>query len=118
MYILTAIIPRDRGGHHSLGISHTRETGPADIGAIGEEVDEVLGLGQLVQERSPLDTALQKGGSSHDGSQRLHTSTGGEMVRTRRRREKNQRIWRKRERQDREGGARKRKKGSKSPRAD
>ena len=32
-----------------LGITHTRETGPADVRAIGKEINQVLCFGQFVE---------------------------------------------------------------------
>lgn len=49
-----------------LGISHTREARPADIGAMRKQVNEIFWLGQLAQKRWPPDTASQQRRGSHD----------------------------------------------------
>lgn len=48
-----------------LGVSHTREAGPADIRAMREEMDQILSFSKLVEIRGPSNTALQEGRSSH-----------------------------------------------------
>ena len=59
-----------------LGVPNTREPGPADISAMGEEIDEVLGLGQLAQVGGASNTTLQKCGGGHDDGR---LKIGGEI---------------------------------------
>lgn len=57
---------REMKNHHDvLGIPDTRETGPANVGAVGEERNEVLRFGELAQVRGPLDTASEQSRRSH-----------------------------------------------------
>lgn len=58
---------RKRTVVYALGISNTSEAGPADIGSVGEVVDEILCFGQFLEHRRALDPALQEGRSCHCG---------------------------------------------------
>lgn len=103
--------------HDVLGIPDTRETGPADVGAVGEERNEVLGFGELGQVRGPLDTASEQSRRSHcddegrrdDKTRKKETSGDGPRKRKiwglgkenqekKRRREREEKEKRKRER--------------------
>lgn len=55
-----------------LGITDTGESGPTNVRAIGEVVNQILGFGELLQIRWAPYTALQQGRSRHD--------VGGESV--------------------------------------
>lgn len=43
-----------------LGITNTRKPGPADIRAMRKQINKILGLGQLVKVRRPLNTASEE----------------------------------------------------------
>lgn len=45
----------------ALGIADAREAGPANVGAIGKVVNQVLGLAQLLEHRRALDARLEGG---------------------------------------------------------
>lgn len=59
-----------------LGVPDTRETRPADIRAMREQIDQILCLGELVQVGRPTDTALEKRRGSHDDEATTTTKRG------------------------------------------
>lgn len=43
-----------------LGVTDAGEAGPAHVGAVGEVVEQVLRLADLVEHRRPLDAGLER----------------------------------------------------------
>lgn len=56
-----------RGMEGVLGISHTGEARPTDVGAIGKVAQQILWAAQLRQHRRPADARLQGGRSDWRG---------------------------------------------------
>lgn len=48
-----------------LGVSNTSEAGPANVGAIGEVVKQVLGLCELLEVARPSDSLSEQRGDRH-----------------------------------------------------
>lgn len=53
------------GGGSLLGVANAGEAGPADVRVVREQVDEVLGLCELLQVGRPPDSAPKKCGGCH-----------------------------------------------------
>ena len=64
LHLALEVVLLDMVGHrdgHQLGVADTGESRPANAGAIGEVVEEVLGLAELVKEGGAADSCLERG---------------------------------------------------------
>lgn len=65
--LLAPALAKETIASNVLGITHTREAGPADVRAMRKQINQILSFSELVQIRRPANAALQKRRSSHLG---------------------------------------------------